>query len=161
MKVIGVDPNTGKCVEIDIENPQDDFFTAMRKFEMSDDGIKRMIDNLKISADAKSLLYALTKVTIKAGEYIINIGRKIIDLVCSTFKEFPMATFGTVCGAIIGMLISSVPILGLIIGPIVTPLLMALGLAGGVFFDMQDKMLQRKITRKVAEFSPLAKSFQS
>lgn len=156
MKVKGVDPNTGKDVEIDIENPDGGFFEAMRNFDMSDEAIKRMIDKLNISADAKSLLYTLSKATIKVGEYVIKIGRKILDAVCHTFKEFPMATFGTVFGGIVGVLISSIPILGQVLGPIVTPILMALGLVGGLVLDFQDKLLERKIAGKVAEFSPLA-----
>lgn len=123
---------------------------------MSDEAIKRMIDKLNISADAKSLLYTLSKATIKVGEYIIKIGRKILDAVCYTFKEFPMATFGTVFGGIVGALITSIPFLGQILGPIVTPILMALGLVGGLVLDFQDKILERKIARKVAEFTPLA-----
>lgn len=156
MKVKGVDPNTGKEVEIEIENPEGSFFESMRSFDMSDEAIKRMIDKLNISADAKSLLYTLSKATIKVGEFIIKVGRKIIDAVCHTFKEFPMTTFGVVFGGIVGTLISSIPILGQILGPIVTPILMALGLVGGLVLDFKDKMLERKIAGKVAEFSPLA-----
>lgn len=161
MKVKGVDPNTGKEVEIEIENPEDGFFEAMRNFDMSDEAIKRMIDKLNISADAKSLLYTLSKATIKVGEYIIKIGRKILDVVCHTFKEFPMTTFGTVFGGILGSLISSIPFLGWVLGPVVTPILIALGMVGGLVLDFQDKMLERKIARKLAEFSPLAGSTPS
>lgn len=156
MKVIGVSPNTGLAVEIEIENPEEGFFEAMRNLDMSDEAIKRTIDKLNISADAKSLLYTLSKVTIRAGEYFIKIGRKILDVVCHTIKEFPMATFGTVFGGIVGALISSIPILGQVLGPIVSPILVALGLVGGLVFDIQDKILERKIAKKVAEFSPLA-----
>jgi len=156
MKVKGVDPKTGDEIEVEIENPNDGFFETMRNFDMSDEAIKRMIDKLNVSADAKSLLYTLSKATLKVGEYIIKIGRKILDAVCHIFKEFPMATFGVVFGGIVGTLITSIPVLGQIIGPIVTPILMALGLVGGLVLDFQDKMLERKIAVKVAEFSPLA-----
>lgn len=156
MKVIGVVPNTGQEVKIEIENPEEGFFEAMRNFDMSDEAIKKSIDKLNISADAKSLLYTLSKATIKAGEYIIKIGRKILDAVCHVFNKFPMATFGIVFGGVAGALISSIPIIGQLLGPIVTPILSALGLVGGLFLDFQDKMLEREIARKVAEFTPLA-----
>lgn len=155
MKVKGVDPNSGKEVEIEIENPEAVFFESMRNFDMSDEAIKRMIDKLNISADAKSLLFRLSKATITAGDFIIKIGRKILDVVCQTFKEFPMATFGIVFGSIVGTLISSIPILGIILGPIVTPILMAIGVVGGLVLDFQDKLLERKIVKSVATFSPL------
>lgn len=155
MKVKGVDPNTGKEVEIEIKNPESSFLEEMRNFDMSDEAIRRMIDRLSISADAKSLLYTASKATIKVGEYIIKIGRKILDVVCQTFKEFPMATFGLVFGGIAGALISSIPILGIVLGPIISPIFMLIGLAGGLVLDYQDKLLERKIISKVAEFSPL------
>ena len=156
MKVSGVDPKTGNEVEIQIENPESGFFDAMSEFEVSDEGIKKLINALNISADSKSLLYTLSKATIRVGEYIIKIGRKILDAVCHVFLEFPMTTFGTVFGGIVGTLISSVPIIGQLLGPIVTPILMALGLVGGLAMDIQDKLLERKISLAVATFSPLS-----
>lgn len=39
-----------------------------------------MIDGLDISADAKSLLFRFSKATITAGQHVIKLGRKIIDL---------------------------------------------------------------------------------
>lgn len=158
MKVNGVEPNTGNEVEIEIERPGKGFFEAMADFDMSDESIRRMIDNLNISADAKSLLYSFSKATIRVGEHIIKIGRKILDAVCHTFKQFPNTTFGMVFGAIAGILISSIPILGQLLGPIVTPIFVALGAGIGRWEDFQDKMLERKIALKVAEFAPLAES---
>lgn len=156
MKVSGVDPNSGKEIEIEIQNPEIGFFESMRNVEMSDEAIKRMIDNLGVSADAKSLLYTVSKVTIKVGEFIVNIGRKILDVVCYTFREFPKTTFMSVFGGIVGMLISSIPFLGIILGPLVTPILVALGMVAGLTLDFQDKLLENKILRRVAEFAPLA-----
>lgn len=156
MKIVGVAPNSGQKIEIEIENLESNFFEAMRHFDMSDEAIQRMIEKLNISADAKSLLYTLSKSTITVGEYIIKIGRKILDAACNIFKEYPNAMFGIIFGGIAGALISSVPILGQVIGPIVTPILTAFGLIGGLVLDFQDKILERKISKKVAEFTPLA-----
>ncbi|WP_432822089.1 hypothetical protein [Trichloromonas sp.] len=155
MKVKGIDPKTGNEVEIEIEDLQEGFFESMRNFEMSDDAIKRLIDKMDISADAKSLFYSFSKATIKAGEYVIKIGRKILDYVCLVYREFPKVTFGVVFGAIVGALFSSIPFLGIVLGPIVTPIAIAIGLVGGLVLDIQDKALERKISEKVAAFSPL------
>jgi len=154
MKVKGVDPSTGKEVEIEIEKPEESFFEAMRSFEMSDDGIKRLIDKLDISADAKSLLYTFSKATIKVGEYVIKIGRKIIDCVCLAYREFPKATFGIVFGGILGALISAIPFIGVFLGPFVTPILMALGLVGGAALDV-SRELREIILKIVSVFAPL------
>jgi len=131
------------------------FVESLLSFDMSDEAIRRMIDNLNVSADAKSLLYAFSKATIRAGEVVINIGRKIIDFIGQLFKEYPSATFGVIFGAIVGFLVSSIPVIGVVLGPIVTPLLVALGLVGGLIQDVQDKNLARKITDINASFAPL------
>jgi hypothetical protein len=157
MKASGVSPNSGQEVELEIQDPGCDFFKELATLDLSDQKIKQMIDNLNVSADTKSLLYKLSKTTITIGKNVARIGRKIIDVVCYTAREFPMATFGVIFGGIVGTLISSIPILGQILGPIVTPILMALGFTSGAFLDFQDKMLERKIAKHVETFAPLAK----
>lgn len=155
MKVKGIDPNTGNEVEVEIENPEGGFFEAMRDFDMSDDGIKRLIDKLDISADSKSLLYTFSKATVKVGEYVIKIGRKILDCVCLAFREYPKATFGIVFGAILGALVSAIPIIGVVLGPIVTPILMALGLGVGIVLDVNNE-LGGVLAKIVTAFTPLS-----
>lgn len=155
MKVSGIDPQTGKTFEAEADGIDSNFISTMSEFEMSEAGIKKLIDNLNISADAKSILYSITTVTIRAGEFILKIGRKIVDFVCSIFKEFPTATFGMVFGGIVGVLISSIPVLGVVLGPIVTPILISLGLLAGAYEDIKDKNLFRKITEINAKFSAL------
>ena len=80
MRISGVDPNSGEAYEVEVEDVSTEFIDTMSSFEMSDEQIKRMIDKLNISADAKSLLYSFSKTTIRVGEYVLRIGRKIIDL---------------------------------------------------------------------------------
>ena len=156
MKVKGIDPNTGMKVEDEIGEPKEGFFEEMRKFDMSDEAIRRMIDKLNISADYKSLLYTLAKSTIQVGDYIIKVGRKILDTACNIVKEYPNTTFGLAFGGLVGMLISSIPILGLILGPIVTPIALVLGGLIGRWEDFQDKILARRVAEKLQEFAPLA-----
>jgi len=155
MKIEGTDPDTGETYTAEAENVDSSFVESLLNFDMSDEAIRRMIDNLNLSADAKSLLYAFSKATIKAGEYVINIGRKIIDLIGQLFKEYPSATFSVIFGAIVGFLISTIPIIGVVLGPIVTPLVLAFGLVGGLIQDVQDKNLARKIAEINASFAPL------
>jgi len=155
MKISGVDKRTGDNFETEIKELNIGFFKLMSDFEMSEAGINNLIDNLDISADAKSALHWISTTTIKAGKFIIQIGRKIIDFVCSVYKEFPSATFGMIFGGIVGCLISSIPVIGFILGPVVTPLFMAWGVVSGGKEDIADKRLARKIAEINAEFSPL------
>lgn len=155
MKVSGINTKTGESFEAEAEGINDSFIKSMAAFEMSEAGVKKLIDNLNISADAKSALYAMTNITIKAGEFVLKIGRKIIDFICTVFKEFPGASFGMIFGLIMGVLISAIPVIGAVFSPIVMPIALALGITIGMKEDLKDKALARKIAEINAKFSPL------
>jgi len=155
MKVNGVNPETGETYQVESDDIDREFIGLMSIFDMTDEDVKRIIDNLNISADAKSLLYSFSRATIKAGEFIIKIGRKIVDYICKILKDFSNASFGLVFGAIAGFLVSSIPILGIVLGPLLTPLLMAFGMLGGLKEDLKDKALERRISEINGKFSPL------
>jgi len=155
MKIQGINPETGAVFEADAGNIDSNFIDSMLKFDLSDQAIKKQIDNLNVSADVKSLLYSFTKATIKIGEAIIKVGRKIIDFICRLVTEHPNATFGLIFGAIVGFLISSIAVLGIVLGPLFAPIAMAFGLISGLSEDVKDKALARKIDEIKASFSSL------
>lgn len=155
MKLSGINPKTGKTYQAEADGVTNDFIKSMSDFEMSEAGIKKLIDNLDISADAKCLLHSVSNITIRAGQFIITIGRKIIDFVCCVFKEYPSATFGMIFGGIVGFLVTSIPIIGIVLGPIVAPIAITLGLILGSYEDLKDKNLTRRITEINAKFSAL------
>lgn len=155
MELKGVNPDTGEEMVIENEGISEDFIASMSKFKMSDENIRRMIDNLNVSADVKALLYSLSKATIQAGQYILKIGRKIIDFICTIFQEYPNATFGLIFGAIAGVLIGTIPLIGFILGPIVLPITAALGMFAGFNEDLRDKAIEREIAKARATFDPL------
>ncbi len=155
MKIKGRDEESGKKYESEANEVNEEFVERMSESNMTDEEIKRIIDKLNISADAKLLLYKISKGTIQAGRYIIKIGRKIIDFICQIFTDYPSASFGMVFGAIAGVLIASIPIIGVALGSIVTPLLMMFGLAKGLQEEIKDKALARRIAEANAQFRPL------
>jgi len=121
----------------------------------SESKIKSTIENLNISADAKSALYAITNATVRAGRLIIKIGRKILDIVIETLKKFPNASFGLVLGGIMGILVASVPFIGAILAPFLTPLAMIYGFVVGMKQDVNDKNLANAIAAANAQFAHL------
>ena len=155
MKVSGKNPESGEEFNTESNSIDNDFVESMSIFDMAEEKIKEIIDKLDISADAKSMLFSFSKATIRVGEKIINIGRKIIDYICRVFTEFPSASFGMVFGAIAGLLISSIPILGVVLGPLFTPIAIVLGLVAGLKEDLKDKALARRIAEINAKFNPL------
>lgn len=151
MKIEGVNPETGEKFEAEAGNLDQSFIEKMAEMDLPDEKIKRMIENLDIPADAKVLLYSISKTTIKAGQYIVKIGRKIIDFVCQLYKDYPSSTFSMIFGGLLGILLSTIPILGVLLGPMVTAFLAVIG----YIQDIKDKELNRRITEINAKFSPL------
>jgi len=155
MKIVAANAETDATYEAEANSVTSDFIQSMANFELTDDQIKRMIDNLNISADAKSLLYSFSRATLRAGEYVLKIGRKIIDYVCSLVKGHPNVSFGLIFGAMVSFLIASIPVIGFLLGPLVAPILIAFGMIGGLYEDLKDNQLERKIAEIQAKFSPL------
>ena len=155
MKTHGKNPNTGDEYEVDVQVVDAEFVKSMSDFYMTEEDVKRFIDNLNVSADTKALLYKFTQSTIRAGKFILRIGRKIIDFIMILHREFPNATFGMLFGAIAGFLVGTIPVIGAALGAVFTPIAIAIGLVGGLAQDIKDKELARRIAEVNAGFSPL------
>lgn len=155
MKVKGVSPDGKSQLEFESTSIDSDYISRLTRFDMSEEGIRKAIDGLSVSADVKSLLYSLSIAGITIGRQVVRIGRKVIDFVCKLLNEFPKLTFFALLGAIAGILVASIPLLGIVLGPIVTPIAIAVGAAFGTLEDLKDQALKRKIAEFHAEFAPL------
>ena len=60
--------------------------------------IKEMLDRTDLSADTKALLYDAAKITVKIGETVVAVGRRIIDIAYKLVTKFPNTTFAVVRG---------------------------------------------------------------
>ena len=128
------------------------------RFDVSDEGLRRWIGGLPFSADAKAILYNISTTTIRAtfraGEYVIKIGRKILEVIYFLVRKFPRATFWTIIGGVLGWLATSIPIIGFMIGPLV----MALGVAKGVYEEIKDAAMKQAMRESMAGFEALRTS---
>ncbi|AHI29938.1 hypothetical protein [Marinobacter similis] len=156
MIVEAKNPSTGETLRQEHALLTTETVRAFNRTTHSDESIKSTIDNLNISADVKSALFAITKATIKAGKFIVKIGRKILDVVLETLKNFPNASFGLVLGGIFGFLVACVPLVGTLIAPFLTPLAMLYGFVLGMKQDITDKNLANAIAAAKQNFSSLA-----
>ena len=134
------------------ENIINDFFNA---FNLSDEETRSWIARLPFSADAKSILYKIAKTTIRAGQFVVKIGRKILEIVDFLVREYPKATFGLILGAVVGSLVVSIPVIGFVIGPLFKALAMVLGAVVGAYEDIKDSAMQRKVQESMASFEHL------
>jgi len=152
MLVEAVTDETGKIFSQEIPSVTSSVLEMIAELDFSDERIRDILDRLSISADAKSLLYAISKTTLRVGQTIVKIGRKIIDCIVRLIEEFPNAGLGIVIGGILGYLVSAIPVIGFLLGAVVTPLFAAIGFAGGAFLDVHDKLLARRITEMNRKF---------
>ena len=156
MRIEVLDPESGKRFSEEAENLDESTITGFfDDFNFSDEEVRRQIARLSISADAKSILYKLAKTTIRAGEFVIKIGRKILDVVCFLFREYPNATFGLILGAILGSLVINIPVIGILIGSLTKTLAMMTGAFMGLLEDIKDKNLKRNVQEAMASFETL------
>ena len=153
MRIEGTDPQTGETITAEAPGLTSSILSAIADLDVSDDRIREIIDQLNVSADAKSALYLVSKVVVKVGQTVVRIGRKIMDIIVALFEEFPNAGFGAIFGAIIGFLLSTIPVIGQLLGPIVTPVLISFGLVIGAKHDIQNSDLARKIAKANQQFS--------
>ncbi|MBD3817139.1 MAG: hypothetical protein IE913_12025, partial [Halothiobacillus sp.] len=81
MIVEAVEPGTGKTIRMECVAESEDEIRDLLSFDLSEEALKKRIDALPISADAKSLLFTLAKTTIRVGSMVVKIGLKLLDIV--------------------------------------------------------------------------------
>lgn len=108
--------------------------------------LARRVEQLDISADAKSILISIADITATAGETVIVIGRQILGFIFDLFRQYPNSSFGIIAGFVVGTLIGAIPFVGAALAAVFTPLLMALGLAKGAVVDIGNAEIRSRIT---------------
>jgi len=108
--------------------------------------LRNRIEQLAISADAKSILIGMADISAKAGDTVIAIGRHVLGFIFDLFRQFPNSSFGLIAGFVIGSLIGAIPFFGAALAAVFTPLLMALGLARGAVADLGNAAIRDRMT---------------
>jgi hypothetical protein len=132
---------TKKKVEIEVDDINVDELKEQFKPVLTEERLRKIIDNLDVSADVKAILSELLTFSIKIGEVVLEVGRKIIEVIKILVKAYPNTAAGLVVGALIGLLLSSIPVLGWLLGWLLVPLFTALGLALGMWKDLGNSEL--------------------
>jgi hypothetical protein len=152
---------TGYVLENAVEKDLDDGLTGRGKDNLlkelntghSPRQIEAVIERLSISADAKSLLLDISRITMKVGNALFSLGKAILTFVINTVKKFPNTTFGLVIGLTVSVMVGGIPVIGFILGPLLGKLLTAFGLTMGAIADFKDASIRSEIAaleRKVA-----------
>jgi ElaB/YqjD/DUF883 family membrane-anchored ribosome-binding protein len=153
MKIRLVDPVNGKEKFFDVSEFQVNEAIANLNPVVSSSKLKKELDLLSgiNKGEIKSVLEKVSEHVSELGNWSFKIGHKIVEIAISFVKRYPNASAGLLIGAVIGLVISSIPVVGFLIGWLVTPLLAAMGLGIGCWMDIKDKELQSKIKEEVFE----------
>jgi len=154
------DPKTNSWKSVNISDEQMESLNTINDVVIEDSNIHSYIDNLNISPEIKVVLDSLLNYSMKIGDLILNIGRKIVEVILYFIQKFPNMIIGTIIGFTIGSIISSIPVLGWALGWLILPLSTALGMGMGLKVDMQDKKLANKIKDETSELFGTMKDFK-
>ena len=129
--------------------------------------IKSYLDNSDLSADLKALLYDVAKVTVKIGEAVVAIGRRIFEIASALVAKFPTLTIGTLVGlviaTVIGGTLGSITIAGAApfagLAAILSKLVVLLGVGKGFIDDLRDNAAKTEMDRVSAQFNALGMGF--
>lgn len=152
-----IHPETGEIVTMDIPDlKQEDFYQLTREFTR-DDQLKAHIERIPVSAEAKVMLFKLSKFTISLGDTTVRVGKKILEIVMMLADKYKSAAFGLIIACILTLLIASIPLLGPPLASILFPLLALFGIAKGVWEDLKrdTPKLANSIEDAAAIFNPL------
>lgn len=137
MQAEAVNPETGERFTIEISPEAWDQLVCDARPRLSKKILERCIDNLPVSADAKVHLASFMSATVKIGNAVLNIGRRILEVVFDLVKRYPQFTFAVVMHLVGSLLAVFVPALA----PVLVPLLKAMEL---VFALVKDHLEGRK-----------------
>jgi hypothetical protein len=110
----------------------------------TDEYYDKWIDGLQVSEKVKETLRKIGHQTIRAGRYVLYIGKLALNFIMKTFENFaaryPNAFYGALIGLTIGLLCSMIPIFGKVLGPVTLPLLTLSGFFMGFILDLKMKI---------------------
>ena len=155
MIIEAIDPTTGNTIHLDLADSQSRNLVELSTERISDNKLSSYLDNLDISADAKLLLENIRAITIKVGNAIVTIGKKILEIIVVLIKKFPNTAVGILVGLFLSILVASVPLIGTLLALTLKPWLVLFGIGVGLKEDLKDKSLSQMLDDAVDIFSPL------
>ena len=120
--------------------------------------IKIYLDNSNMSADMKAILYDIAGFSIKVGQTVIAVGRRIFEIASALVVKFPNFTFSTSVAVVIGVVLTGalggLPVIGAL-AAFFSKLLVLLGMAKGAIDDLRDNAAKSEMQRVSAQFDAL------
>lgn len=125
--------------------------------------IKSYIDQTSVSADMKAILFDVAKFSVKIGETVIAIGRRIFAISITLVKKFPNTAIGALVGAVIATVLGGTlgaltiagfaPFAGL--AAFLSKIVVLLGVGKGFIDDLLNNAAKSEMDRIAAQFDAL------
>ena len=142
--VHGFHPNCGGVASVNATEREAEQLGDFSKSPVSKSTLRRAINALHGDAEMKAFLKTVSELTLKIGKTVLFVGRKLVEAILEGLKRYPNTAAGLVVGGILGILISSIPLVGWLLGWI-TPVLMAVGGGLGFLEDLKDAQARREL----------------
>ena len=111
------DAETGKRFSKEAKELDGSTLEKLLSMQLTRQDVTDMIDNLNVSADVKALFDRIAQATIAIGGAVVWIaGRIILKAIFFLLVEFPHASVGAIAGAVLGYLVSMIPVIGAVLG---------------------------------------------
>ena len=121
-------------------------FLKTRTPKAQSDGISKKQD---ISADQKAKfwkkLQIFAQATIRVGNKVFRIGRKIFDFILHLVKLYPNLAIGLAFGAVIAALVSAIPVIGFLFGGLAKIIIPLIGGILGFKEDLAERAFKRRV----------------
>ena len=130
--------------EVELPNPET--LTALAQPRRK---LIKQIRNLKISADAKALLFTMTDTVIKFGEVLLPLGRAVLGAALELLKIFPTLALAVILAKFLPLLLPAW-IVKVKLAALISKILPLLG----AYIDIKDNILSDnfgKAARKIAQ----------
>lgn len=179
MKIIAEDPETKEKLEAEVVDLQQDDLKFLETFHFPENknpesAVRRYIEKQDISADQKAKfwkkLQTFARATIRIGNQVFRIGRKIFDFALHLVKLYPNLAIGLAFGAVIAALVSAIPVIGFLFGGLAKIIIPLIGGILGFREDLAERAFKRRvldvindqsveqtIEKEVQNFEPLNK----
>ena len=147
-------PETGETIKVDMPNLNESTLAELQKEHTTNQQLREHLERLPVSAEVKAILFNLAKFAIRAGETIVLIGKRLVEIGLTLANKYPNTTMGVIVAALLASLIALVPVIGPVISAFLAPLMVLYGLVDGFLADFKSS--KPKLAEDIREATAFA-----
>ena len=154
MKIVAENPETKEKLEAEVVDLKQDDLKFLETFHFPDNknpesAVRRYVESQDISADQKAkfwkMLQKFARATMRVGNQVFRIGRKVFDFILHLVKLYPNLVIGLAFGAVIAALVSAIPIIGFLFGGLAKIIIPLIGGILGFKEDLAERAFKRRV----------------